>query len=244
MIIGICDDVLEEALKTKAVLCTYKNSWIADSEIRIYNPAEVSQDIETDSVDFDILLLDICFDGYDYNGITLAHMINRKLPHCQIIYLTKCLTYVRDIYETEHCYFVLKEDAKKKLYPAMEKAKKLRKTILHESQNDTLEIISGGHKTFINQKDILYVEREQRHTNIYTIKQHYLCYQSLTALQKELSESLVRCHGGYIVNLQYITYLGRKHLKISGKIDIPIGVTYKSHIREKYQEYWKDQMNY
>lgn len=49
------------------------------------------------------------------NGIQVAGMLNEKWPDCAIIYVTNYLFYAIDIYQTEHIYFVLKEQFEKGL---------------------------------------------------------------------------------------------------------------------------------
>ena len=50
---------------------------------------------------------------------------------------------------------------------------------------------------------------------------------------------MIRVHGGYVVNLTYITYLGVETLEVQNGKTIPIGRTYDKEVRKVYHEYWK-----
>ena len=239
MIIGICDDLKEECIKAKSFLENSKVVDISDDTIQIYSPAEVKCDLEEGLFCCDIMIMDIEFEKEEYDGIVLSTKINEVAPMCQIVYLTHIIEFAPEVYETEHCYFVMKANKEIMLPRAIEKAKRCYEKNLEDK---FIEIVSDSHKVLINQKDILYIERQNRTTIFHTVQRDYSCYKALLAISRKLEDDFVRCHGGFIVNLRYVTYLGTDTVTINDSIDIPIGGTFKEQVKQAYLKRWMQQV--
>lgn len=235
MKIGICDESNEVKVQLREYL---KNLYEEELEYvyKMYTPAEILIDIEDMVFDCEILIMETMYPESNVDGVELAKRINSKFPFCKIIYLTNNENAIKEVYETNHCYFIRKKDASQVLEQAMEKAFTMVK---QDTDRKSLEIICEGHHVFINKPDIIYIEKCGRTINFVTRYREYVCYESLSAIKKLLGTNMVRVHGGYIVNLAYVTYLGVEHIEVqNGKI-IPIGRTYDKDVRKAYQEYWK-----
>lgn len=207
MKIGICDDRYEIRHKVKEILQeTYTEE--QGFLIHSYTPNEIKIDIEDMVFDCEIL----------------------------IIYLTENENAIKDVYETNHCYFVRQKDADQVMELAMQKAVNMVK---QDTARKSLEIICDGHHVFINRPDIIYIEKCGRTIKIVTRFREYTSYKSLAGIRKMLGDNMIRVHGGYVVNLTYITYLGVETLEVQNGKTIPIGRTYDKEVRKAYQEYWK-----
>ena len=117
--IAVCDD--------EALHCAYAAQMIRthpecpDAEIRQFlSPQELLNALENETFLADIAVVDIRME--EMNGIALAREINTRAPGCQIIFLSSYLEYAPDVYDAEHVYFVLKEQMKTRLMPALQKA--------------------------------------------------------------------------------------------------------------------------
>lgn len=235
MKIGICDD--EVCVRNRiAEMLECQNEIYAEYKLQLYSPNEVLLDIEEMTFDSDILILDIVFVNTDFTGIDLAHKINKVNPMCQIIYISNCLEYALDVYETEHTYFLLKKTMNVTLKHALKMAieKHAREDI------EAIEICCNGHKIFVNCHDIVYIEREARKVNVVTIYRKYSCYSSLAYFLSKMSGNMIRTHGGYIANIEHITFLGFNYLEMKTDVRIPIGRTFEKNVREAYIKYWSD----
>lgn len=260
MIIAICDDEQNECERIKE--CVENNSKIKElnSQVYIYKPAEIErliskmeESLQDNSVREDkrsveekndkapdIVIMDIEFNDVEYDGITLAKRINAAAPNTQIIYLTHILEFAPEVYETEHCYFVMKNNMEVMLPKAFDKALAIYNEQKHKKP---LEIINDGHKIFIAQDNICYIEKRQRQTIIHTRTDSFSCYDSITSIGKKLSGNIVRCHGGYLVNLSHIAYLGGEKIVLDvSDIEIPVGKTYKEQTKQAYMKYWMRRM--
>jgi DNA-binding LytR/AlgR family response regulator len=121
----------------------------------------------------------------------------------------------------------------------MKKAKRL----YQKSEEDTrIEIVSDGHKTYISQAQILYIEKEQRMIHIYTSQKVYDSYQSLAAVEKQTDEDMVRCHGSFMINLKHVSGLETENITMQDGREVPVGKTYREQVKKEYLRYWTERV--
>ena len=229
MNIIICDDEQKDAEHAKEVLLTCEAVYEAD--ITIVTPQELRLLLEVGDIACDIAIMDIEYTGQNFDGIALSREINQKLPVCQIIYLTWVLEFAPEVYDTIHCYFVLKENMEKMLPRAMEKALQVYRD---QEEHDIYELREHGKTVYLRQNDIEYIERQERKVVLHTKNQEYCCYQSLSKIAKQLGRNFMRCHGGYIVNYNFIQVCKRETVKMTSGVELPIGRTYRNQFHEQY----------
>ncbi len=235
MKVGICEESYEKQCEIKGLLQTlYDGEQFF--EIQSYTPNEIKLDMEDMVFDCEILIMDTEYPDSGVNGIVLAKQINKAFPFCRIIYLTENDNAIKDVYETNHCYFIRYKDVQHVFALAMQKAVNM---VEHDIQRKILEVICEGHHVFINDEDIIYIEKCGRTINIVTCYREYICYESLAGIQRMLGSNMIRVHGGYVVNLAYVTYLGVEFLEVQSQKVIPIGRTYSKDVKKAYQNYWK-----
>lgn len=229
MNIIICDDEQKDAELAKKVLLTCDT--IEEADIAIVTPQELRLTLEVGDVDCDIAIMDIEYMDQNYDGITLSRELNQKRPVCQIIYLTWVLAFAPEVYDTIHCYFVLKENMEKMLPRAIEKAFQVYRD---QEQHDIFELVEHGRTIYLRQADIVYIERLERKVILHTTDQEYHCYRSLSRIANQLGKNFLRCHGGYIVNYNYIQVCKRETVKLISGDELPIGRTYRTSFHEQY----------
>lgn len=205
MKIIICDDERMDAERAKIILLSCK--CVQEEDITILTPQEMHLGLEVQDIKCDIAIMDIEYENRQFNGITLSKELNKKLPLCQIIYLTWVLEFAPEVYDTIHCYFVLKQNEEKMLPRAMEKAIQI---YCDQEDHEIIELRNHGKMMYIRQADIIYAERQDRIVQIHTAQGTYQCYQSLTKIMKLLGRNFLRCHGGYVVNYNYIDTVMRE----------------------------------
>lgn len=180
MRIGICDDVKDEQEETKN--CLYNNCNLKEEdEVTLFFPEDIRKAVKQDIFDRDVLILDIDFVGRDYDGIKLGALINKYAPECYIIFLTNFLEYAPEVYDIEHCYFVLKKNKAVMLPRAINKVRKMYEA---DREKKVLQLTTDGTTAFIYLKDIIYVERLGRKTVVVTDKRKYNCYLSLSEVNR------------------------------------------------------------
>ncbi|MBQ9277906.1 MAG: response regulator transcription factor [Lachnospiraceae bacterium] len=229
----ICDDVREDAEKTIRIINDYFENMNDESDIIYFSPDELSCEIEKGEFEFDIAILDIDYKNDNYNGIDLARKINELSPLCNIIYLTAILDFASDVYETEHCYFVMKKNQQKTLKRALDKAVRI---VNENNENKYIKLTSSGKEILILTNEIRYLTRENRKVQIIG-DNTFESYISLGDCIEMLPKKFVRCHTGYIVNLDYIKVVEGNKIMLSDDTFIPIGRVYKDSFMYSYLEY-------
>ena len=245
MNIGICDDDHRESKRIEEFLNGISELAAYNVNICSYDPEEFRRLLELkakgeEQPNWDIVIMDIEFLDKEYDGIFLTKKLNEVNRNCQVIYLTHILEFAPEVYDTDHCYFVMKNNMELMLPRALNKAL----TIYSENvSKKPLTIMSGGHKVFISLNDIRYIEKKQRQTVVHTDANAYTCYESISVLSKKLSGNVVRCHGGYLVNVACVTYLGGDKILLDGPgEEIPLGKTYKEQAKQAYLKYWMNRL--
>lgn len=233
MKIIICDDNEKDAEQAKDIIgrCLDRNSYA----IKIKSPQDIYVAAEEDLLKCDIMVMNVKFEEENLDGIILGSLINKKLPACQIIYYTNILEYAPVVYETRHCYFLLKQNMERILPKAINKALETYTKVIDD---EIIEVLSNGHKCFISQSKIMYIERVNRLINIYDEKKVYPCYMSLKQVEKKLNACFVRCHGGYIVNLGQVIGVENLEISLKGGIKIPIGKSFDNQFKIRYLDYY------
>ncbi len=232
----ICDDDLKDAQRANDIIRRMPGTQAFD--IQMTTPQDVYIAVEEDLFKCDILVVDIQYEGETYDGIQLTNLVNEKLPACQIIYLSNIIDFAPQVYETKHCYFVVKENVEIMLPRAVEKAIEGCKSI----KNDIIEFLSNGHKVFLSQNEIVYIERSSRVLNIHTTKKTYQCYTSLRKIESKLGNSFARCHGGFIVNLSYVSSIDGSDLQLKDGSQLPIGMRFYEEFKLSYLKYYSLKM--
>ena len=114
--LAICDD---DTLHMQNTLrCARETPEAADCDIRTFSaPGELMDAVTGGGYRPHIALLDICMPGS--SGIELAQRLHKKLPRCQVIFVSSFLDYATSVYDVEHVYFILKSQMAQRLGPAL-----------------------------------------------------------------------------------------------------------------------------
>ena len=94
-----------------------------------------------------MLVISICFKNRSFNGIDLVYKVNQFFPLCEVIFFSNYIEYALRVYDTKHCYYVLKTELEKMLPLAIDKAVTRLKDNTH---NDILRVACNGSVTFID----------------------------------------------------------------------------------------------
>lgn len=75
--------------------------------------------ISNEQCPYHIILMDIELGSESVSGIKLAQRINLLNPNTQIIFISQYLQYASSVYETDHIYFVYKQQMEEYLPKAL-----------------------------------------------------------------------------------------------------------------------------
>ena len=233
MKIVICDDDSGQSLITKEIVEEALGD-TGDHTIELYEPKEIDSLIDEGEFKCGLLITDIQFTNCDFDGIKLAEKINSKMSDCKIIFVSNYLEYGPKVYTTEHIWFVWKQNMDTLLKRAICKAIAVEENSI---ANDIVEFFSDGKKTILREKDIIYIERQERHISIVTENRAYEACMSLTKLKSQMTENMARANGSCIVNLRYITGMNGKSIELESGKSFELGRNFEKDFKKIYLQY-------
>ena len=104
----VCDDDKLYLTEVSAMLESYFKDNGLDASVSTCSSAAELMQICQENDKPDLCFLDI--EMGEENGIKAAKKLNQLCPSCDIAFLTNYISYATDAYETEHFYYVLKEE--------------------------------------------------------------------------------------------------------------------------------------
>lgn len=224
--IGICDD--EDCWHDHA-----KNiieQYVAEAECQaemvfFHGKAEM---LAYEGTPLDAVFMDIELE--EDNGIEVASLINEKWQDCAIVYVTNYLFYATEAYQTEHIYFVLKEQFDKKIGTIFNKLSRNREQIKNRL---VFEVIGGvSREVSVSPKDILYFERDKRRTLIHTVWGTYEIWDKISEIEEKLPKlDFARCHNSYIVYLPAIREFSLSGIIMRDGEQIPVSRKFSPHVK-------------
>lgn len=213
MKIAVCDD-------DKAILSVTKNtleSYCRDGNTTVVNfnkPEALLAYVQSEHPD--VVFMDI--ELGKTNGIEVVKKLLELSRDTQIVYYTNYINYATEVYETKHCWYLLKSELKRRLPDII---KKIEERLAEKKEK--LVITKSGSANIIEAEKIVYVERANRITLIHTVEEEMQTRETLNEIHDRLNHvRFVRCHKSYIVNLSYINIYNRLHFQLYNGETIPI----------------------
>lgn len=217
--IAICEDnPIHSQLLKNTTLSLLERSCTIDT---FSSSQEFQNSQELKAQQFDIVLMDIQLEDGSENGIALTQDINRLSPDTQIIFISQYLEYVSSVYETQHVYFISKDQLElylpKALLAAVKNIRKTRQQYLYFKQKKR--------QIRILQNDILYMERVLRTTYIHTraLEEPYVTSEKFQSLLERLPPDFLLCHRSFLVNLNAVSTFSRENVTLLDGHTIPMG---------------------
>ena len=178
----------------------------------------------------DLFLLDIQL--FDYSGIELASQLRNidRYKMTPIVFITAIPTKELLAFKQIHCYdYIVKPFRKDEVIEVVS-------TILNFGIKKE-EYINFNLKNYIYRvklDEIIYIEVIMRKIKVVTIKEEIeLSKYTLQGILDELRDNFIRCHRGYVVNIDYISKIDRvNNYILLDKVDdkIPIGRKYRDNL--------------
>jgi two-component system LytT family response regulator len=148
------------------------------------------------------------------NGVECAKKIMDINPRTIIIFATAHGAYMPDAFQLYAFDYIVKPFKLDRIYQTLNRIKTLSehkseedmyKIIRHEKGLDKILIRGKEGISFVDMKDIVIIQREDRNTVMYTIDNCYATSEGMSELEERLDRTMFfRCHKSYIINLSMI----------------------------------------
>lgn len=230
--IAICDD--EEKIlfdiQKKIENCFSKQE--VEAEYFCTNDSEkMLEHIKNETVD--VLFLDI--DMPQISGMEIAAYIKENRPELLFVFVTSQEALVYQSFAYRPFGFVRKTHIDAELEELVIRMKQE----LREKRQE-LTITKGQEIIRILRQDIIFIEAEGNYLNICTKREMIKVRDTMGNMENELKESgFVRCHKGYLVNVQLIEKMKGAQIELRGENEnyfVPIGRSYEKDVKKKILE--------
>ncbi|MDD3174196.1 MAG: LytTR family DNA-binding domain-containing protein [Herbinix sp.] len=232
--IVLCDDE-NMALK---INCTYIEELVKKYKIDANVTGFISGDklIEyLENYAVDIAFLDIDLKGT--NGIAVAARILKKNPRVIIIFITSHREFAYDAFTVEAFSYITKPIDSIRLERIFKRAIIQVNYINNRSQRIPLIITENNLKRKICQSSILYIERLNSQSVIFTKSGKHCIYETITSLADRLEDNFLQINQGIIINLEEVALLEGSHATMKTGEVFQVGRTYSKEVKKRYLEY-------
>lgn len=229
----ICDD-------DKTILAAMKESVEnilreVDKKAKIHTFTDVASISEQILSCCDIALLDIDFDGSDYNGMDIARKIRSLRGDTVIIFVTNFIEYAPEGYEVQAFRYILKRDLKADLKAVLSLA-------LKQLHQETLPIQVNSEIIKVPLDDILYLEVQQHNVTVVTRKltidrkqKEYSFYATLSDLEERLEPlGFLRIHKSYLVNMKHLKKFQCREATLDNGMTLRVGEKSYAENKQKF----------
>lgn len=236
MKIGLCDDDKKWCDHAEEVIKLFSIKINLDVEIVIFH--DKNELLQYEKTPVDVLFLDI--ELGDDNGISIANEVNKNWPGCQIVFLTNYLYYALEIFQTDHVYYVLKEQFEERITEVFRK-------ILHifEQSNARISFLGArGAEIFVYPQEIYYLERNLRQTIVHATWGDFQVKEKLDDILQRLSKyDFSRCHNSYIVHLPAVREKKKTSYVLENGKEVVISRGYAKQTNEDWMRWALLQMS-
>ena len=177
----------------------------------------------------DVAVLGISSDSE--RAISLAEKLNLLVPACRIIFVSDELRFATEVYRADHVWFLLRSELSERIVPAMRKAL----SSIEAYRSHGIVIRSRGKVTVVPLDEVLYLERDGRHTIIRTEKESFTSSEPPSRLLKNaLARSFIHSHRSYWVNKDKIGSLAHDDFVLVNGELVPISRSRRAAAREDF----------
>ena len=228
----VCDDeenilkdiagVVENKLSERQVECSVQD--INDARILL-------EELKVNPID--VLFLDI--DMPYYSGMDIASYISENNLSTMLIFVTSHDELVFKTFAYKPFGFIRKTHLNEEIDELIDR---LSKEL--EERKQELVITKAGEIVKVPLCDISYIESEGNYLNIRTSEEIIRHRETMSNMENELKgKYFIRCHKGYLVNVNYIEKMKMSELIVKcGKEEaiVPVGRSYEKDVKKKIME--------
>lgn len=232
--IGICDDeVMQIKINALFIKEIAKRNNYDISLIGFQSSKQLTSHLSKNSLD--ILFIDI--DMGEESGITTATNLTKSNPNLVIVFITGHREFTNEAFDIEAFGYILKPVEEKKIERVFKKAILQATAIKSQLPSSTLVITEDNLKKKINQRDIIYISRQQTKSVIYTSFAEYKVYETITSLYNRLESNFLRINQSDIVNMREIKEIRENHVFLKNNIDMTLGRTFRKQAIDTYYKF-------
>lgn len=229
MKIAVCDDNVPFLEEMKEILL---KEGLVKNVITYSKPEQLLADIR-EYEEFNLVFMDLEW-GNEKNGLYWGEEIYKLAPHLSVVFITG--------YNDKFAQHILLTNVNLLGYLT----KPVHTDILHryivkadalQERIEYLVMSIQGRTVSVHTKDIVFLESEAHKVLVHTEKETYTIYEKLSDVKERLSEAFTQCHKSFVVNMNYISVIDSKTLRLKNNMKLPVSRTYSTQIRKDFFEF-------
>lgn len=236
MKIAICDDEMVFIRQMERLLKAIPEVKSIDKYDDI---DELNAFLEKDT--YDLIFMDIDWKGHEKTGTQYAAAVNDKYPNVQIVFITAYNDrFSESIFfeKVNLCGYLVKPIKFNNLKFLIQKAL----NTIKKRQEETIVVQYRGVTENLAISDIMYMESKAHQLYINTVLEQILVYKKLDDYENVLSDSFIRVHKSFMVNMEYIKRIERTSLMLKNGTVLPISKTKYQGVKDKFFKFMSEQL--
>lgn len=207
---AVVEDEREAAEELKRFLTEFGQQ--EGAEFTIFPFDSASQFLRQYQPVYDIVFMDIRMPGMD--GMTAAQKLRELDALTVLIFVTNLAQYAVKGYEVDAMDFIVKPIQ----YPDFRRKMKRVLQAVGMRQRRGIMVNAGGVQQVIPAVDIYYVEVADHNLCYHTAAGNFTVRGKLGVAQQQLpGELFYRCSASHLINLRYVTQVGREDVTVAGQ---------------------------
>lgn len=211
------------ALELKSILFNH----YPNSQIDVYH--NINHEINISL--YDIFFLDVDLSGNDdKEGFCFAEEINIISDDKMIIFVTSHTDLWKEGYYYRPYWYIDKSHYKEELNELFHRRldndlKKKYAYIYIEYDNEVINILL---------KDIIYIENQRNHVNIYTLNRELKKYMPFKSVLKDIGDNIdlfIQINSGIIVSKKHINFLKNNDIVLDNGVILPVSRRHKKEVK-------------
>jgi two-component system, LytTR family, response regulator len=138
------------------------------------------------------------------NGMDVIKSCLKYHSILQVIFITGSTDHALEAFSVRAIDYILKPIDRIRLYSALDRASKSMENYKNNSPKKDLMIKQQGMMVYIPLHEIIFIERLDRKSVIYTSSKQYETNESLSNLEKLLDCRFLLSHRSYIINMEHL----------------------------------------
>jgi len=229
MKVYICED---EPVFQEEIIRAIKQWQIKTSEeiinVKTYTKAEQILFEIDEGNEADLLFLDIELPGI--SGLELASAIRKTNSFVPIVFISNYAKFLQKGYEVNAYRYLMKPIQETQVFECLDHARKAQ-SYLHTG---FISFHTEESYIRVSLNNFLYLAAENHFARLYTSESGDYLIPVKSRLEELIppafSDRVIRCHRGFIVNIQNIQQYSKKKIVLLNKTEIPIGRRYEKAV--------------
>ena len=230
--------VVEDEQKERRQLCLIVEAYFREKDISLQiHPFESGEEIAKRAGEFfDVIFMDIDMGGLD--GMEAARRIRAVDSNAVIVFITNMAGYAVEGYSVQALDFLIKPVSALRIRQELDKILEIRR------RGKPPKIMLKGNGTIfqVDVNDILFVEMYGRKIRVHRRQGMVEFNGTLRYFEERLPKELFfRCHHGFLVNMAYVSSIGKCDVEVEGRC-LPVGRQRKKKFLQAFARYLGDSL--